>query len=71
MAKKLERKIQQLESTIQEMESEDLDLDAVVDHYQDAIKTAKEVWTLLKETETKISILNTEAEQILKTDQTT
>lgn len=62
---KITKKIQQLDVLVENLESESIDLDDAIDQYTKALKSAKEILLFLKNTETKITLLENEIEQII------
>lgn len=61
---KLEKKIQQFESLVQALESEEIDFDKATEQYQKAILLAKELMGLLQKTESNLIQLQEDFKQV-------
>ncbi len=60
----LEEKIKKLETLVQELESEDVDLESAIGHYGSAVKLAADVMKSLQKTEEKLTVIQKEADEI-------
>jgi exodeoxyribonuclease VII small subunit len=60
----LEKKIKRLETLVENLESEDVDLESAIQHYGDAVKLASEIMTVMKAAEGKLAVIQKEAGKI-------
>ena len=65
MKLKLEKKINKLKDLVQNLESEDADLDVSVEKFQIALTLSKEIFQDLQTKEDQITVLEAESDKVL------
>ncbi len=63
---KLTNKIDNLQKLIEELESENLDLDLAVEKFQKTLEEAKEIFKIINTKEKEILVLEKETEKLLE-----